>query len=133
MHSIAINDRVISELDFVRLKKLGGGHLPPEISDCIELAELVAPRDIQPDRVSMYSQVEIEDSGSGGRQKLVLCYPADTEPAAGFISVLSPVGASLLGLSLGATASWKAPGGEPCFARVTAILFQPEASGDYTT
>ncbi len=133
MCSMATTDRTITELDFVRLKKLGGGDMPPEISDCIELAELVAPRDIQPDRVSMYSQVEIEDSGSGVRQKLVLCYPADAEPAAGFISVLSPVGASLLGLRLGSVASWKTPNGEACSARVTAILFQPEASGDYTT
>ncbi|MES2510277.1 MAG: GreA/GreB family elongation factor [Pseudomonadota bacterium] len=133
MHSMLASDRTVTELDFVRLKKLGGGELPPEISDSLELAELVAPRDIQPDRVSMYTQVEIEDAGSGGRQKLVLCYPADTEPAAGFISVLSPVGASLLGLRLGAIANWKTPNGEACRATVTAILFQPEASGDYTT
>ena len=133
MCSMATTDRTITELDFVRLKKLGGGDMPPEISDRIELAELVAPRDIQPDRVSMYSQVEIEDSGSGVRQKLVLCYPADAEPAAGFISVLSPVGASLLGLRVGSVASWKSPKGDACSARVTAILFQPEASGDYTT
>jgi regulator of nucleoside diphosphate kinase len=131
MHSITTADRTITELDFVRLKKLGGGDLPPEIADYLELAELVLPRDIHPDRVSMYSKVEIEDSRSANRQELVLCYPADAEPAAGFISVLSPVGAGLLGLRLGATASWNTPNGDQCRAKVTAILFQPEASGDY--
>lgn len=107
--------------------------MPAELADCLELADLVSSRDMHPDRVSMYSQVEIEDSKSSVRQKLVLCYPADAEPAQGFISVLSPVGASLLGLRLGSTASWKTPNGEECRATVTAILFQPEASGDYTT
>ena len=133
MLSIATTDRTITELDFARLKKLGGGDLPAELADCLELADLVSSRDMHPDRVSMYSQVEIEDSKSSVRQKLVLCYPADAEPAQGFISVLSPVGASLLGLRVGSTASWKTPNGEECRATVIAILFQPEASGDYTT
>lgn len=133
MLSIATTDRTITELDFARLKKLGGGDLPAELADCLELADLVSSRDMHPDRVSMYSQVEIEDSKSSVRQKLVLCYPADAEPAQGFISVLSPVGASLLGLRAGSTASWKTPNGEECRATVIAILFQPEASGDYTT
>ncbi|MES2413466.1 MAG: GreA/GreB family elongation factor [Pseudomonadota bacterium] len=133
MHSTATADRTITELDYVRLKKLGGGNLPAEIADCLELADLVLPQAIGPDRVSMYSQVEIEDAMSASRQKLVLCYPNDAEPAAGFVSVLSPVGASLLGLRLGATACWKTPNGDDCRAKVTAILFQPEASGDYTS
>jgi regulator of nucleoside diphosphate kinase len=46
---------------------------------------------------------------------------------------LTPVGASLLGLQVGAVARWQSPIGEPCAAEVLAILFQPEASGDYTT
>ena len=41
--------------------------------------------------------------------------------------------ASLLGLRVGGRAHWHTPQGEPRSARVTAILFQPEASGDYTT
>ena len=58
--------------------------------------------------------------------------PQDAEPHLGFISVLSPVGASLLGLRVGSVARWQAPHGEECAAVVAAILFQPEASGDYT-
>ena len=49
------------------------------------------------------------------------------------ISVLSPVGAALLGLRVGDTARWTGPGGQRGSARVSALLFQPEASGDYTT
>ncbi|EWS58029.1 Regulator of nucleoside diphosphate kinase [Methylibium sp. T29-B] len=47
------------------------------------------------------------------------------------MSVLSPVGCSLLGLTVGAVARWSTPAGEARAAEVVALLFQPEASGDY--
>ena len=81
----------------------------------------------------MYSQVIVEDLASKKRQKLTLCYPNDAEPHQGFISVLSPVGASLLGQRVGAIARWRTPNGDGCAAEIVTLLFQPEASGDYTT
>ncbi|MFO1333096.1 MAG: GreA/GreB family elongation factor, partial [Rubrivivax sp.] len=45
--------------------------------------------------------------------------------------VLSPVGSSLLGLQVGDVAQWRTPTGEAKAAEVVAVLFQPEASGDY--
>jgi regulator of nucleoside diphosphate kinase len=88
---------------------------------------------MSPDVVTMYSQVLLCDPRTGRQRKLTLCYPSDAEPAAGFVSVLSPVGSSLLGLRVGATARWRTPLGDTVEAEVLAILFQPEASGDYTT
>jgi regulator of nucleoside diphosphate kinase len=49
------------------------------------------------------------------------------------VSVLSPIGLSLLGQQVGATARWESPDGTERMAEVEAILFQPEASGDYQT
>ena len=49
-----------------------------------------------------------------------------------FVSVLSPVGMGLIGLRCGAVARWKTPAGEEGSAQVEGILYQPEASGDYT-
>jgi regulator of nucleoside diphosphate kinase len=65
--------------------------------------------------------------------KVTWCYPDDAEPSQGFISVLSPLGASLLGLQAGDVAQWRTPFGEQRTARIVEVLFQPEASGDYTT
>ena len=79
----------------------------------------------------MYSRVELVDAHTRRRQVLTVCYPEDAEPAAGFISVLSPVGISLLGLKTGDIAKWLTPTGEECAAEIAAILFQPEATGDY--
>ena len=126
-------DRIVTELDFVRLHKLGTSHMPAGFPDVLELAEQVASPAVPPDVVTMYSQIDLLEAGADRPRRLTLCYPQDAEPAQGFISVLSPLGASLLGLRVGARARWRTPQGEQRQARVLAILFQPEASGDYTT
>ena len=125
-------ERTLTELDFVRLHKLTGSHPPPALADLLDVADVLPSREVPADIVTMYAQVEIEDLPTQQRQKLVVCYPDDAEPNAGRISVLSPVGIGLLGLKAGETARWHTPGGEEIAARVIAVLFQPEASGDYT-
>jgi regulator of nucleoside diphosphate kinase len=125
-------ERTLTELDFARLS-LKDGQLPAELERNFAFPHLVPSREIPADVITMYSQVEVVDLRSNRRQKLTICYPGDAEPNLGFISVLSPVGASLLGLSVGATAHWRTPNGDECTAEVAALLFQPEASGDYTT
>ena len=86
-----------------------------------------------PDVVTMYSQVVLQDTQTGQRNTLTLCYPADAEPAVGFVSVLSPVGSALLGLRVGSVARWSTPAGDEKAAEILALLFQPESSGDYAT
>lgn len=125
--------RQLTALDFARLKKVASFGAQPELDELLDEAEVIDSRQVAPDIVTMYAQVEVEDLATGGRQTLVVCYPADAEPARGCISVLSPVGLALLGLQLGAVARWQAPGGGEKAAKVVAILFQPEASGDYVT
>jgi len=132
MFAALSSERTLTELDFSRLM-LKCGQLPAELACSFEFPHLVASHDIAADVITMNSQVEILDPLLHRRQKLTLCYPRDAQPTLGFISVLSPVGASLLGLSVGATACWRTPTGELCTAQVAALLYQPEASGDYTT
>lgn len=133
MHAEIDGERTLTELDFARLNKLSNGHWPVGLAAVGQFPDLVASADIAPDVVTMYSQVEIVDLASHYRHKLTLCYPRDAEPGIGCISVLSPVGASLLGLRVGAVARWQTPHGDACAAEVVAMLFQPEASGDYIT
>jgi regulator of nucleoside diphosphate kinase len=133
MLAIIHGERTLTELDFVRLNKLTGSHPPPALAELLDLAEVLPSREVPADIVTIYAQVEIEDLPTQQRQKLVVCYPGDAEPGAGFISVLSPVGMGLLGLKAGEIARWHTPDGAEVAARVVAILFQPEASGDYTT
>lgn len=126
-------ERTLTELDVARLNKLNGSQLPPALADLLDLAEVLPSREVPADIVTMYSQIEVEDPATQQTQKITLCYPGDAEPASGFISVLSPVGIGLLGVKVGTLARWQMPNGAEGAARVVAILFQPEASGDYTT
>lgn len=133
MHTTLSGQRLLTELDFTRLSKLNRGQLPEDLAEDLNSADLVVSRDIASDIVTMNSQVEIVHDGSALRQKFTLCYPANADAGRGLISVLSPVGAALLGRRVGDTACWNMPQGEARSAKVVAILFQPEASGDYTT
>lgn len=134
-------ERTLTELDHVRLTNLihrdGRDGRPSsqahqEVEDILDLAYVLPSRTVAPDIVTMYSQVLLAEPHTGRQYKLTLCYPPDAEPGANFVSVFSPVGSSLLGLRVGSVARWRTPVGEEGSAELLAIVFQPEASGDYT-
>lgn len=125
-------ERTLTELDVVRLEKLTGHQPPAALAELLDAAEILPSREVPADIVTMNSQVEVEDPATQQRQKITLCYPGDAQPGAGFVSVLSPIGTGLLGMKSGTLARWNMPNGEQGEARVLAVLFQPEASGDYT-
>ena len=134
-------ERTLTQIDYLRLTRLTvrpgapSRDQPPAIEgleDLLAASDLVASTAVAPDVVTMYSQVLLSGPEDVVPYKLTLCYPDDAEPAQGFVSVLSPVGLSLLGLRVGSTARWQTPRGAAS-ATVLAILFQPEASGDYTS
>ena len=135
--AFAIGERTLTVLDHVRLDALlRRARMRPSASPLAELidaAALVPSREVAPDIVTMGSQVVIADAADGSRLRLTLCYPADADPDAGRVSVLSPVGAALLEQRVGRIVRWTTPNGEVRSAEIVAIEFQPEASGDYTT
>ena len=132
MHTVVHGERTLTDLDFARLTKLLSRQLPPTLADLLANAEVMKSRAVDIDVVTMYSRVEVVDVQTCRRQVLTICYPGDAAPAAGCISVLSPVGISLLGLKTGDIAKWLTPTGAECAAEVAAILYQPEAAGDYS-
>ena len=142
MRSTINEERTLSELDHVRISRLlqRDPRMPRNpavpvgspLHEVLEAADLVSPREMPPEVVTMYSRVAVEDTATGKRSVLTLCYPEDTAPAEGFVSVLSPIGAALLGKRVGETAEPGATGAVPPPLRILEILFQPEASGDYT-
>lgn len=133
MNAILEGERTLTALDHARLGKLPAASQLPQLQVILNNSDVVDSRAVQPGIATMYSQVEVQDCHTRQRHKLTLCYPQDAEPAAGFISVLSPVGLALIGLPLGAVARWETPSGEQGCAELVEILFQPEASGDYIT
>jgi regulator of nucleoside diphosphate kinase len=128
--------RTLTELDHVRLRKLldriEGDRAEP-LLDALDQSQLVQPQEVAQDVVTMYTRVRVQDVEQRRDHVYTLCYPADAEPADGFISVLSPIGAALLGARLGEQVTFTRPDGRAARLELVEILFQPEASGDYTT
>ena len=97
---------VISKADHERLTQLANGLLErlPERADELlnelERARLVAANAVPENTVQMGSSVEFQ-SGDGQVRRVTLVYPADADIAEGKISILTPIGTALLGLSVG--------------------------------
>jgi len=133
-------ERTLTQLDHARLHKLAAHALQTRgaadplaqaLEEMLDCSEVVAPQDASPDLVTMNSRVELEDPASGERYAITLCYPRDAKPSEGEVSVMSPVGASLLGARVGQVVEWTTPAGVHGSARVAALQFQPEAAGEY--
>ena len=132
--------RTHTDLDHVRIfnlrrRQTAAGGAPEHARDLAELidaAEQVRPQEIAPDVVTMLSKLRVADPATGAERSITLCYPPEADAAQGMISVLSPLGTSLLGLRVGEVARWRGIDGKTAELVVRAIEFQPEASGDYT-
>lgn len=95
----------------------------------LERAQVVEPAALPADVISMNTTAECVDDASGQRHRLTLVYPSDADASQGRVSVLAPVGSALLGLRVGQSIDWPAPGGRALRLRVTAVHHQPEAAG----
>ncbi|MBT9246118.1 nucleoside diphosphate kinase regulator (plasmid) [Gemmobacter fulvus] len=76
------------------------------LMDEIARAKLVAPGKLRDDIVTIGSEVTYRDLGTGRLQTVSVVYPEDADIDQHRISVLTPVGVALLGLSPGAAISW---------------------------
>lgn len=130
--------RTITDLDEVRLMNLlrrQFGAAPPPLAQSLlavlDHADVVAPQAIAADVVTMGSRVALA-LASGETRELSVVYPEDANADEARMSILSPIGAALLGAHVGDAVSWQGTGGAATQAKVQAVLFQPEAAGDYT-
>ena len=131
----SLDERMLSELDHVRLSALvrrtpAASGSP--LDRLLEGASTLPPREVPGDVVTVHSQVRVTEPATGERSELILCYPTEADPVSGRVSVLTPVGAALLGRRVGETATWSTPDGRDHAALIEALPYQPEAAGDYT-
>ena len=83
------------------------------------------------DVVTMNSQVKFRYLHSDETFTRTLVYPAALADSNQQISVLAPIGAALLGLRIGDKIDWQLPGGQNARIEVLALLYQPEAAGEF--
>lgn len=143
MSTMTFEERTISELDHIRINRIARNlaHTRPAraqdvqvgvLLEALDAAEVLAPRDIPPDVVTMNSRIRVEDLESGALREMTLCYPEDADPARSLISVLSPIGAALLGRRVSERVTIAAPGQGGVTWRIVELVFQPEANGEFT-
>lgn len=94
----------------------------------LETADVVAPQNVPGNVVTMNSRVRLRDDHDGADMVLSLVFPADAAADADFetlkVSVLTPIGLSILGQQVGDTVEGR--------ISVHELLYQPEAAGDFT-
>jgi len=118
---------ILSQRDAARLEAMLEApalrNTPAAVSllDELNRAEVVADHQVPADVVRMESVVECEDEHGGERHTLTLVYPQEADVGSGRVSVLAPVGSALLGLSVGQSIDWAAPGGRQLRLRVIAV------------
>jgi regulator of nucleoside diphosphate kinase len=91
-------------------------------------AEFCAADSLPADVVTMQSKVAFRDEDSGEEHRVQLVYPRDADMEQGRVSVLTPVGAALIGLRRGSAIDW--PNRLGAFHRLRIIeVIQPGREG----
>ena len=93
-------------------------------------SSVVSAADVDPEIITMNSKISVQELDTGKRRTVTLVYPHDTGSDGERISVLTPLGKSLLGARVGDTIEWTARRG-PRRMWIEKIVFQPEAAGEF--
>ena len=119
---------IVSEFDYNRLTSLAAilGDRAPDVASVLQ-SEMnrarVVPAAVLPAAVvQMGSTVEFS-TDTGQRKRVTLVFPGDADIAAGRISILTPIGTALIGLSPGQSIAWTARDGRR--HRLTVLSVEP--------
>lgn len=117
----------VSRQDLDRLEAMlespahAGNPVATQLADELYRARIVDPAEVPPGTVTMHSRVQCVDELSGDAHTITLVYPHEADVGLGRVSVLAPVGCALLGLTVGQSIDWNAPGGRRLRLRVDAV------------
>lgn len=78
----------------------------------LERADVREPQDMPADVITMNSRARFVEEGTGREYELTLAYPKDANAEAHRVSIFSPAGSALLGLSAGQSIDWKSADGK---------------------
>jgi regulator of nucleoside diphosphate kinase len=104
---------VMSETDFDFLSNLTaarGGALSEVMSFLeqeLDRADVLPDRYVPLDAVRLHSRITYRDGLSGQTRSVTLVYPQEEDSELGHVSVLTPVGAALIGLRPGQHIAWQ--------------------------
>lgn len=114
----------VAEADYERLSDLSRMfHTPGAefLADELERAIVVGPRKAPRDFVRLGSRVTWRDETSGRTHTAEIVGPDAADIDLDRLSVISPVGAALIGLRPGAALAWAMPDGRPRAVRIESV------------
>jgi regulator of nucleoside diphosphate kinase len=123
---------VVGDSDHARLKNLANAALETvpdtaeELLSELDRARVVADESVPRDVVRMGSIVEFRSDND--HKRVTLVFPPEADIASGKISVLTPVGAALVGLAKGESITWTARDGASHELTILSVE-QPEQAG----
>ena len=125
----------ISKTDHSRLAALAGAvaarnpNISDELFDELDRARVVADGWVPADTVQMGSTVTFKPD-TGEAKTVTLVFPGDADISEGRVSILTPVGTALIGLSIGQSILWTARDGRRHELSVLAVSQPaPERNG----
>lgn len=124
----------VSDIDHKRIVDLATGTQTrfPEVAEelLIEMdrAHVVAPAKVPANVVRMGSGVTFETDGAQARS-VTLVYPGEADIEQNRISILTPIGAALIGLSTGQSINWHARDGRRHVLTVVNVT-QPDSGSE---
>jgi regulator of nucleoside diphosphate kinase len=77
----------------------------------IDRAQVIEDFERRPGLVTMGARVTFQDDVTGHVRTVKLVYPGEADVSQGSISVLTPIGAALIGLSVSQSIEWDTPSG----------------------
>ena len=102
----------------------------PALEAELKQAAVVPSAEIPQTVVTMNSKLRFRDLDDQSETEVTLVFPSDADMDIGLLSILSPIGTALLGYAEGDIIEWSVPAGTRRI-QIEAILYQPEAAGDY--
>lgn len=128
---------IVSSQDLERIEALLD-NLPPDsptvrsLLEELDRANIVSAQEVPPSVVTMRSTVRFQIDQPPETFCLTLSYPREMPDVPDGISLLTPIGTALLGLSVGDSIGWPRPDGQLVKVRIVEVLYQPERAGDFS-
>jgi regulator of nucleoside diphosphate kinase len=112
-HATSLPPIAVTTTDFDRLRGLAQAHTDAArfLAREIERARLIEPEDAGERLVTMNARVRYRDDVTGQERTVTLVYPGEANIEAGRLSVLTPIGAALIGMTAGQSIEWESPSG----------------------
>lgn len=125
---------VITKPDYERLSNLAdsAGRAPlvrGYLASELDRARIVDADQVASTIVTMHSRFVFRDDSTGEERTASLVYPGEEDIDDGRVSILTPIGAALLGLSEGQSIEWETRTSESRNLTVLRLLSQPSSPG----